>query len=132
MGPGTQAGPAEIDQQNTVEDLHENQAAGTPGLTPPGDDQHGFVAHSHGGPGGHRVDTDEVPVQSRAERPASFDVADFAVPTGREEDWRFTPLDRLASCTPARRRAGPAPRSRSTSRPASRPRPWPGATRGSA
>jgi Fe-S cluster assembly protein SufD len=26
---------------------------------------------------------------------ASFDVDDFDVPTGREEDWRFTPLDRL-------------------------------------
>ncbi|MCL1907105.1 MAG: Fe-S cluster assembly protein SufD [Propionibacteriaceae bacterium] len=25
----------------------------------------------------------------------SFDVADFAVPTGKEEVWRFTPLDRL-------------------------------------
>ncbi len=36
-----------------------------------------------------------VPVQSRAERRASFDPSDFAVPTGREEDWRFTPMDRL-------------------------------------
>ena len=26
---------------------------------------------------------------------ASFEVDDFAPPTGREEDWRFTPLDRL-------------------------------------
>jgi Fe-S cluster assembly protein SufD len=26
---------------------------------------------------------------------SSFDVEDFGVPTGREEDWRFTPLDRL-------------------------------------
>jgi Fe-S cluster assembly protein SufD len=37
-----------------------------------------------------------VPDQSRAERLRSFDVADFAVPNGREEDWRFTPVDRLA------------------------------------
>jgi Fe-S cluster assembly protein SufD len=36
-----------------------------------------------------------VPDQSRAERRTSFDVADFVVPTGREEDWRFTPLDRI-------------------------------------
>ena len=36
-----------------------------------------------------------APVESRAARAASFDVADFAVPTGREEEWRFTPLDRL-------------------------------------
>ncbi|MCE0539448.1 Fe-S cluster assembly protein SufD [Kineosporia rhizophila] len=26
---------------------------------------------------------------------SSFDVADFPTPTGREEEWRFTPLDRL-------------------------------------
>ena len=26
---------------------------------------------------------------------ASFEVDDFELPTGREEDWRFTPLDRL-------------------------------------
>ena len=30
-----------------------------------------------------------------AERPTSYDVADFPVLTGREEDWRFTPLDRV-------------------------------------
>jgi Fe-S cluster assembly protein SufD len=36
-----------------------------------------------------------VPDQSRAERLASFDPADFGVPTGREEIWRFTPLARL-------------------------------------
>jgi Fe-S cluster assembly protein SufD len=49
--------------------------------------QPGAAAHSHG--------AGFVPEQSRAERKASFDVADFAVPGGREEDWRFTPLDRL-------------------------------------
>ncbi len=26
---------------------------------------------------------------------SSFEVDDFEMPTGREEDWRFTPLDRL-------------------------------------
>ncbi len=36
-----------------------------------------------------------VPDQSRAERKTSYDVTDFAVPGGREEDWRFTPVDRL-------------------------------------
>jgi Fe-S cluster assembly protein SufD len=54
-----------------------------------GSAQHGLVAHSHGGP------AVAVPNQSRAERLASFRVDDFPVPTGREEDWRFTPLDRL-------------------------------------
>ncbi|ROO84176.1 Fe-S cluster assembly protein SufD [Actinocorallia herbida] len=34
------------------------------------------------------------PVSTLSER-ASYDVADFAVPTGREEEWRFTPLRRL-------------------------------------
>ncbi len=36
-----------------------------------------------------------VPDQSRAERTRSWEVADFPVPEGREEDWRFTPVDRL-------------------------------------
>ncbi len=36
-----------------------------------------------------------VPDQSRAERTSSFDVSAFPVPTGREEEWRFTPVDRL-------------------------------------
>jgi len=51
-------------------------------------DQHGFVAHAHGG---------GIPAQSRAERVSSFDPDDFAVPTGREEDWRFTPIDHLGA-----------------------------------
>jgi Fe-S cluster assembly protein SufD len=38
-----------------------------------------------------------VPDQSRAERSTSYDVADFPVPGGREEEWRFTPVDRLTS-----------------------------------
>src|SRR6478752_4633835 len=37
-----------------------------------------------------------VPDQSRAERRTSFEVSDFTVPNGREEEWRFTPVDRLA------------------------------------
>ncbi|MBB2915239.1 Fe-S cluster assembly protein SufD [Streptosporangium becharense] len=35
-----------------------------------------------------------VPLSTLHER-SSYDVADFAVPTGREEEWRFTPLSRL-------------------------------------
>jgi Fe-S cluster assembly protein SufD len=41
-------------------------------------------AHSHG-----------VPVADRGERFHSRDPQAFGVPTGREEDWRFTPLGRL-------------------------------------
>lgn len=36
-----------------------------------------------------------VPDASRADRITSFDPADFPVPTGREEQWRFSPMDRL-------------------------------------
>ncbi|WP_435198617.1 Fe-S cluster assembly protein SufD [Janibacter sp. GS2] len=42
----------------------------------------------------HSADT-LVPDQSRAERTRSWQVADYPVPAGREEDWRFTPVDRL-------------------------------------
>ncbi len=37
-----------------------------------------------------------VPQQSRAERTASFDLAAFPIPRGREEEWRFTPVKKLA------------------------------------
>ncbi|MEY9837796.1 Fe-S cluster assembly protein SufD [Streptacidiphilus sp. EB103A] len=48
------------------------------------------------GPGTGR-DTVAVvqPVDARLDAVDSYDVADFAVPTGREENWRFTPLNRL-------------------------------------
>jgi Fe-S cluster assembly protein SufD len=46
--------------------------------------------HSHGLPAGAAVD-----IASRATRTTSFDLTDFATPNGREEEWRFTPLDRL-------------------------------------
>jgi Fe-S cluster assembly protein SufD len=73
-----------------------------PGTAPPGKDQHALVGHSH-------VGGRYVPVQSRAERPASFDVAAFAVPNGREEEWRFTPLDRLRDLHNGAAASGPAP-----------------------
>ncbi len=43
--------------------------------------------HSHG--------ATPVPGDSRGERHRSFEPADFDVPVGREEEWRFTPLHRL-------------------------------------
>jgi Fe-S cluster assembly protein SufD len=54
--------------------------------------QHGFKAHSHGG---QSYRSTVVPEKSRGERLRSFDVADFPLPTGREEGWRFTPIDLL-------------------------------------
>ena len=41
--------------------------------------------HSHGA----------LPDASRADRPTSFDPDDFGVPTGREENWRFSPVRQL-------------------------------------
>lgn len=37
----------------------------------------------------------ESTIATRMSAPPSFDVADFPVPHGREEEWRFTPLERL-------------------------------------
>lgn len=37
----------------------------------------------------------ESTVATRMSAPPSFDVTDFPVPHGREEEWRFTPLERL-------------------------------------
>ncbi|NLU74726.1 Fe-S cluster assembly protein SufD [Streptomyces sp. HNM0575] len=37
----------------------------------------------------------ESTVATRMSAPPSFDVADFPVPHGREEEWRFTPIERL-------------------------------------
>ncbi|MDP9397662.1 MAG: Fe-S cluster assembly protein SufD [Actinomycetota bacterium] len=53
----------------------------------------GARPHSHGGPTGAAARP--IPDTDRGERTRSFDPADFPVPVGREEDWRFTPLDRL-------------------------------------
>ncbi len=46
------------------------------------------------GPGTGRA-TVQQPIDARVATKPSFDVNDFPVPTGREEDWRFTPLHRL-------------------------------------
>ncbi len=45
------------------------------------------AAHSHGA----------VPDKSRADRVTSFDPDAFVVPTGREENWRFSPVRLLSS-----------------------------------
>ncbi|MFN3866453.1 MAG: Fe-S cluster assembly protein SufD [Demequina sp.] len=47
------------------------------------------AAHTHG------LGT-PTPDASRADRPTSFDVDAFAVPTGREEEWRFSAIRDLA------------------------------------
>jgi Fe-S cluster assembly protein SufD len=50
----------------------------------------GSTAHTDGG-------WAVIPVQTRSERPRSFDPDDFAVPTGREVNWKHTPVDRVAA-----------------------------------
>ena len=37
-----------------------------------------------------------VPIQTRSERPTSFDPAEFGTPTGREVNWKLSDLKRLA------------------------------------
>jgi len=54
-----------------------------------------------------------VPPKTRAQAVRSFEVADFPALTGREEEWRFTPLKRLRgldSATPDTPIPGVAPR----------------------
>ncbi|MFI6844502.1 Fe-S cluster assembly protein SufD [Kitasatospora sp. NBC_00085] len=46
------------------------------------------------GPGTGRASVQQ-PIDARVAVKPSFEVGDFPVPTGREEDWRFTPLHRL-------------------------------------
>jgi Fe-S cluster assembly protein SufD len=55
--------------------------------------EHGLVGH----PRGAKPTTEQpsVPMVSRGHRFTSYDVDAFEVPTGREEEWRFTPLRRL-------------------------------------
>ncbi|HKR50801.1 MAG TPA: Fe-S cluster assembly protein SufD [Pseudonocardiaceae bacterium] len=51
----------------------------------------GLVANSHGAAN----TVQHSPMVSRGQRFTSYDVDAFEVPTGREEEWRFTPLRRL-------------------------------------
>ncbi|GAA1728710.1 Fe-S cluster assembly protein SufD [Microbacterium paludicola] len=55
--------------------------------------------HAHVDPAAQVADTSaragSVPVQTRSERLRSYEPADFGVPTGREVNWKHTPLNRL-------------------------------------
>jgi Fe-S cluster assembly protein SufD len=46
-------------------------------------------------PAAQVADAGFVPVQTRSERPHSFEPADFGAPTGREVNWKHTPVARL-------------------------------------
>ncbi|MFF3287684.1 Fe-S cluster assembly protein SufD [Streptomyces sp. NPDC003023] len=69
--------------QNAPEDLRKTPVQGGP--PPVGSTTAGSIAVAA-----------ESTVATRMSAPPSFDVADFPVPHGREEEWRFTPLERLA------------------------------------
>ncbi|AUG80177.1 Fe-S cluster assembly protein SufD [Kitasatospora sp. MMS16-BH015] len=69
----------------------------TPGATTAGSIEVGTTGAGAqlAGPGTGRA-TVKQPIDARVAVKPSFDVNDFPVPTGREEDWRFTPMHRLA------------------------------------
>ncbi|MDT0157371.1 Fe-S cluster assembly protein SufD [Microbacterium sp. ARD32] len=52
-------------------------------------------ANAHIDPAAQVANAGFVPVQTRSERPRSFDPADFGVPTGREVNWKHTPVAQL-------------------------------------
>lgn len=51
---------------------------------------------AHVDPAAQVADAGFVPVQTRSERPHSFEPADFGAPTGREVNWKHTPVAKLA------------------------------------
>ena len=53
--------------------------------------ERGVARHSHA-----NTAQPSVPMVSRGQRFTSYDVDAFEVPTGREEEWRFTPMRRLS------------------------------------
>lgn len=63
--------------------------------------QHGLSGHSHGATGA--TSGGVIPPSNRADRNAEREV-----PTGREENWRFTPLKRLRGLIPAPAATGKA------------------------
>lgn len=62
--------------------------------TAPSEAQH---TNAHIDPAAQVSDAGFVPVQTRSERPHSFEPADFGAPTGREVNWKHTPVAKLAS-----------------------------------
>ncbi|KJL19712.1 FeS cluster assembly protein SufD [Microbacterium oxydans] len=60
--------------------------------TAPSEAQH---TNAHIDPAAQVADAGFVPVQTRSERPHSFDPDDFGAPTGREVNWKHTPVAKL-------------------------------------
>ncbi|PCE14037.1 ABC transporter permease [Microbacterium sp. SZ1] len=51
---------------------------------------------AHVDPAAQVADAGFVPVQTRSERPHSYDPTDFGTPSGREVNWKHTPVAKLA------------------------------------
>ena len=67
--------------------------------TAPSEAQH---TNAHIDPAAQVADAGFVPVQTRSERPHSFEPTDFGAPTGREVNWKHTPVSTLTPLfTPA-------------------------------
>ncbi len=58
----------------------------------PAEAQH---TNAHIDPAAQVADAGFVPVQTRSERPHSFDPSDFGAPSGREVNWKHTPVAQL-------------------------------------
>ncbi|HWV50656.1 MAG TPA: Fe-S cluster assembly protein SufD, partial [Microbacterium sp.] len=53
--------------------------------------------NAHIDPAAQVADAGFVPVQTRSERPRSYEPGDFGTPTGREVNWKHTPVAPLAA-----------------------------------
>lgn len=53
--------------------------------------------NAHIDPAAQVADAGFVPVQTRSERPHSFEPADFGSPSGREVNWKHTPVAKLSA-----------------------------------
>ncbi|GAB3844424.1 Fe-S cluster assembly protein SufD [Nesterenkonia populi] len=88
--------PAEQEEKVAGVEVGERRIA-IPGFTEEGEnlaEEKVDSAHTHGGLGENQEITSGA--GSRGKRTESFDPADFPQPTGREEEWRFSPLKKLA------------------------------------
>ncbi|TFB18199.1 Fe-S cluster assembly protein SufD [Microbacterium sp. 3H14] len=65
----------------------------TAATTAPAEAQH---TNAHIDPAAQVAEAGFVPVQTRSERPHSFEPSDFGAPTGREVNWKHTPIAQLA------------------------------------
>src|SRR4051794_29967503 len=54
-------------------------------------------SNAHIDPAALVADSGFIPVQTRSERPRSFEPGDYGTPTGREVNWKHTPVAQLSA-----------------------------------